>query len=356
MLDLLKFHGTPSPERRSRPSVRQPTSDTASDTRLLASQPLQAEPESMRRSQGVRFDESPAVATGAQKPADPADVLARDDELTTAYDAERPRPKPGAIVRMDRMLVRTGWTIRSDIPLAYDEQARQRQPVRFGEWEEMAVVLRYRGRGNTNLELWSRSYRPYEPNRLTLTVDVPLRSARAGLCLFSPAHTTLSLVRAPRPGRKRVRGEDAEGGKKASKRDRLRHPGRQGTVVILMEARCRTIAKDWAFAIRRELGDELPDVLSIAVPVIDVKISLDGGDALAHRSPQDVSALCLEALKPIPGWAALIEAAVARGSTFSLAWQHGDQLEWIDHDESVDGTPRHWAATLGPAPQKVRRI
>ena len=354
MLDLLKFHGNGSPERPSRPS--EPPSDVASNTRLL-SQPVQSEPESLPRAHGVRFDESPA-ATGAQKPADPADVLARDDELTTVFDADRPRPKPGTIVRMDRMLVRTGWTARSDIPLAYDEQARLRQPVRFGEWEEMAVVLRYRGRGNTNLELWSPSHKLYALNRLVLRVDVPLRRARTGITLFSPSHSTLSLVRAAKPGRHRYHrhhdGDDKEGGKQASRRDQLRHPGRHGTVIIFLEPRCRTLSHDWAFSIRRELGHELPDITNINVPLLDVKISLEGGASVVHRSPHDVADQCLAALRPMPEWTAIIDSAVARGAMFSLAWQRGEQLEWIDYEHSVDGTPRHWAAALGPAPTKVR--
>jgi hypothetical protein len=56
---------------------------------------------------------------------------------------------PPGIEKLERMLVRVGWTSREDLPDDFDELAARRFPIRYSRWEEMAIVWKAR-----KLELW----------------------------------------------------------------------------------------------------------------------------------------------------------------------------------------------------------
>lgn len=66
-------------------------------------------------------------------------------ELADTKEASLP---PG-VEKLERMLVRVGWTMREDLPDDLDEMSARKFPVRYERWEEMAVLWKRSG-----VEVW----------------------------------------------------------------------------------------------------------------------------------------------------------------------------------------------------------
>jgi hypothetical protein len=145
------------------PSTRSATWD--------ASRPKGVVPQQKKR---VRVVSGPS---GDQPKAAPEDVLNRPDPLENSIDDlssgiptlgqmgrsfssesaqllkslahTKEESLPPGIEKLERMLVRVGWTSREDLPDDFDELAARRFPIRYSRWEEMAIVWKAR-----KLELW----------------------------------------------------------------------------------------------------------------------------------------------------------------------------------------------------------
>lgn len=56
---------------------------------------------------------------------------------------------PPGIEKLERMLVRVGWRGRQDLPEDFNETSARLHPVRYQQWEEMAIVWKHH-----HLEIW----------------------------------------------------------------------------------------------------------------------------------------------------------------------------------------------------------
>jgi hypothetical protein len=56
---------------------------------------------------------------------------------------------PPGVEKLERMLVRVGWTMREDLPDDLDEMSARKFPIRYERWEEMAVLWKRSG-----VEIW----------------------------------------------------------------------------------------------------------------------------------------------------------------------------------------------------------
>ena len=68
--------------------------------------------------------------------------------LTELADTKEASLPPG-VEKLERMLVRVGWTMREDLPDDLDEMSARKFPIRFERWEEMAVLWK-----RSSVEIW----------------------------------------------------------------------------------------------------------------------------------------------------------------------------------------------------------
>lgn len=101
---------------------------------------------------------------------------------------------PPGVEKLERMLVRVGWTSREDLPEDFDELAARRFPIRYNRWEEMAVVWK-----RNRLELWGSYVRRKLGPRSLADVHYFFSSGRS---LQAPFHSKAS-AEADRPAQSR---------------------------------------------------------------------------------------------------------------------------------------------------------
>jgi hypothetical protein len=70
-------------------------------------------------------------------------------------------------------------------------------------------------------------------------------------------------------------------------------------------------------------------------------------------TPRNIIKLCSDALRSIPDWEHVIQPGIEEGHTLELSWRLDTNLDWICHDDSVDGKERHWAVLCGLALRQV---
>jgi len=163
--------------------------DTASETAVIT-QP-QKRPHQLKGTKSVRWEvtrkdgavpvpkmqkslpNGTSTVSGKMPAAPPQAVLARPDpveaedanfpqssalkrgntsesvRMLTQLGVEKENALPPGIEKVERMLVRVGWTPREDLPDDFDEMTARKFTIKYKRWEEMAVVWK-RGR----LELW----------------------------------------------------------------------------------------------------------------------------------------------------------------------------------------------------------
>jgi hypothetical protein len=107
---------------------------------------------------------------------------------------------------------------------------------------------------------------------------------------------------------------------------------------------------------RRALGGTLPSIVEIRCPALDVSLKLDlpahENWAMIYQefSPHLVLEMCEEAISRLPNWKFLMETAIQEGDGgFELAWRVNSVMDWVTHEDDVDGHPRKWAALWGLA-------
>ncbi|BGP15078.1 hypothetical protein JCM10213v2_003033 [Rhodosporidiobolus nylandii] len=339
------------------------------------------------RGTSVRFPASlePHTASGAQPPLPPSVVLARHDSEADAAPASypppppRPRERSDDVIKTARMLVRTDWTARDDLPDKFDEHVARKFPTATGEgWEELGVVWR---RGGW-IELWGE----YKFNlaasflsRKKLKAVIPLRPKSTHLSLYSStdlvfclthrpnsrsvfSRTSSSTPAAPTPEPTqavavREDDEDEKDGRrprhaKASKRAYV-HLRSSGTNIFLFRARTQSASKQWLWELHLALGGVVPRVVEVSVPGLGAKVRLpvphvereDGdGETWAPLRPQTVVERCIEQLARVREWKEVVEDAKRQGAEFRLAWRRGSILDWIRED---DVACRDWAVIGG---------
>lgn len=341
--------------------------------------------------QGVRSI-LPARKQGDAAPAPPHEVLSRATSSTSAgtprSEREQEQLPPAddfitrrSILRRDRMLVRNDWTASETLPQDFDETASRRFQMHPGAWCEYIVVLR-----QSRIELWSDPTRASRfrgrKDKLHLAFVIPLSKGSTHLSMFSYVDRIFCLTYS-----QSFTAERAAGG---SHRQML-HLRRSGTNVVLFEARAMSVAADWLWELWRELGGHIPDSLEVHVPSADVRVrfpipeempcqALDDGaklpqsqSELALLSRADcvqpggtgegyklinrryLTTTMLRKLSGVKEWEEPLQTALKRGIRLELAWRKGVTLDWVLHDNSLDGHRRDWSVLCGSILKEARQ-
>ncbi len=205
----------------------------------------------------------------------------------------------------------------------------------------------------------------YKSKRLCYTI--PLNKRYTSFSMFSMADQSFSLTVDPSPWGEELAG--AHGSKhakefadriKQSKQYKMLKQDGSWTQVFVFIGRNKKTTRDWTWEIWRELGGELPDQLQVNVPDLEsiIKLPIPSDDFVGSSSTckimtrKNILQACEEALLGMPHVRTLLEEArSATGSNLQLelAWQRGDQLDWISaNDERTDeGRKRNWAVLEG---------
>lgn len=96
--------------------------------------------------------EQPAESVPPDIPSSPQlarQVSSESAKILRDFAATKEAALPSGVDKLERMVVRVGWSMREDLPDGFDEMTARRFPIKFKRWEEMAVLWK-QGR----LELW----------------------------------------------------------------------------------------------------------------------------------------------------------------------------------------------------------
>lgn len=162
---------------------------------------------------------------------------------------------------------------------------------------------------------------------------------------------------------------------------------KSGTNILLFDARSISMAADWVWDLWREVGGLIPDSLEVHIPVLDLRIKfpipeempcVDADDYTQQKAPGEgeltlaanareggegyklinrshLSRTMLRMLKGVPEWEEPLQIALRRGVHFELAWRRGLTLDWIIHDDTLDGQSRHWSVLCGSVLKEARQ-
>ncbi|EGN92139.1 hypothetical protein SERLA73DRAFT_117776 [Serpula lacrymans var. lacrymans S7.3] len=318
-------------------------------------------------------DYQPAQPSGS--PAPPSEVLSRSgDEIegTSAGATSGSAPQkesrsdnfslrgmisyvervPICLRFSDRMLVRVIHTKSPIVPVDFDEeQNRLTGKLELEKWSEFMVIWQH---GRVELyEDFNIPGKEWVIGHKHLAYIIPLKSTKTRVSLYSFVDLTFCLTCPPTSIR--------DNGSKARKL--LQHP-KEGTNIFIFKLKSRTRALDWTWHLWRRLGGKLPAHFEIHCPNVDASIEIDIPVAdvvnddktyiLFHR--QNIIDLCQESLSSFPEWKHLIGSKAMEETSLELAWRMGTEIDWVWHEEGIDGKPREWAVVCGLALKQSGKV
>jgi Pleckstrin homology domain/Sporulation protein family 7 len=281
-----------------------------------------------RTTTGVRFKVSEAVEDRQQR------IGRRVDSARDKFRGKtlwRSTLQEGAIVKMEKMLVRVDFT-QMQLENTYDENDSLKTETRSLEkWREFMVVARKSNsleNEDFRLQMYKTRVVPQIDNDRTKkkpTREVRLDRKTTHVNLYSSLDKTVVIW----------------------------HPYKKGTRIIIMRPRSFADSVEWYTFLRDALGWKRPSTLQVNVPDLDVNLRLDrpfeelqtaaagrGSEAddeltqiaRAQAAEQAVAGRiidqCLELLKADKEWASVLKTW-AETSKMGLAWKRYDRLEWV---------------------------
>ncbi|EGO23992.1 hypothetical protein SERLADRAFT_439300 [Serpula lacrymans var. lacrymans S7.9] len=302
-------------------------------------------------------DYQPAQPSGS--PAPPSEVLSRSgDEIegtsagATSGSAPQKESRSDNFSLRDRMLVRVIHTKSPIVPVDFDEeQNRLTGKLELEKWSEFMVIWQH---GRVELyEDFNIPGKEWVIGHKHLAYIIPLKSTKTRVSLYSFVDLTFCLTCPPTSIR--------DNGSKARKL--LQHP-KEGTNIFIFKLKSRTRALDWTWHLWRRLGGKLPAHFEIHCPNVDASIEIDIPVAdvvnddktyiLFHR--QNIIDLCQESLSSFPEWKHLIGSKAMEETSLELAWRMGTEIDWVWHEEGIDGKPREWAVVCGLALKQSGKV
>ena len=333
---------------------------------------------------------------GDAKPAPPEEVLSRSQPSNEAIGANATEARKAqtfgnvrfdnqddvitsrSVLKKDRMLVKLGWTPHEDLPKDFDELSSRKYAIREEEWREHIVVLRM-GR----LELWSDPTLVNKAlghgDRLKLRHTIRLSRGTTFLSIFSPIDHIFCLTYQPWKSLS------------AQTHKRGLHLRRQGTDIVYLDCRSRTVAVDWMWELWRELGGLIPETLEVHLPFAEVKIripipeempvdyvdqddpeqnsnrpgegamaltpiaeSRQGGEGFKLINRANIIRMAWNMIHNVPEWREVIRHVEDRGLRLELAWRRGTELDWVINERTIENERRHWAVLSGSILKQVR--
>ncbi|TFK73572.1 hypothetical protein BDN72DRAFT_834437 [Pluteus cervinus] len=255
-----------------------------------------------------------------------------------------PPSDKGEVVLRDRMLVRVSYTEEESPTPKFDEaQNRTARSLVYQDWAEFLVAWRH-----NRLELYEDYSVPgkeWITGHKHLAYVIPLKSPKTQLSLYSFVDMTFCLT--CQPTSTRPNG--------STLRWRFRKE-KEGTNVFVFKLKCRSRAYDWTWLLWRYMGGNLPKAIEVRNPRLDtrVKIDIPSGPMDMEQlfkvfNRDNVISLCMDSLRAVNNWNALIEREILSGKTLELAWRVDTDLDWIWLEDDIEGKKRDWAVLCGLA-------
>lgn len=303
------------------------------DSRHMKHQdPLVADSDSQlhlnRTTTGVRFKVSEVVEDRQRRIGRRVDS-ARDKFRGRTF--RRSTLQEGAIVKMEKMLVRIDFT-QMQLENTYDENDSLKTETRSLEkWREFMIVARKSNsleNEDFRLQMYKSRVVPQIDNDKTKkkpTREVRLDRKTTHVNLYSSLDKTVVIW----------------------------HPYKKGTRIVIMRPRSFADSVEWYTFLRDALGWRRPSTLQVNVPDLDVTLRLDrpfeelqtaaagrGREAddeqaqiaRAQEAEQAVAGRiieqCLELLEADKEWTTVLKTW-AETAKMGLAWKRYDRLEWV---------------------------
>ncbi len=241
----------------------------------------------------------------------------------------RGKPHPGAIVKIEKMLVRVESTLQ-ELPSDYNENDSLKTESRtVDKWREFIVVCRESVEPDADFSIQmykTRVIPAVEKYRVSNRAahEIPLVRRNTRVNLYSSLDKTLVIW----------------------------VPWKAGTRIYILRTRSYASAVEWYSFIRSSLGWKRPSDLHIHVPDLSVTLTIEDpfGDFEATRDAvlkdeiSDAALIqtmeaekavagqimqrCMEMLKTFPQWTDVLETWLQR-EKMGLAWKRYDRLEWV---------------------------
>ena len=236
----------------------------------------------------------------------------------------RHRRRDGEIIKMENMLIRVEC-VKSTLPVDYDEH----ESIKFStqtleRWREFIVVCR-EGSGDDPMYIQlykSRTVPAIDRKHVSShsTLNIPLTPRSTYVNLYSSLDKSLVVW----------------------------HPRKQYTLIYILRPRCPSSSVEWYTFLRKALGWTRPEALHIAVPAIDVTLTIENAfdkieRKIAESDGNEQDGAIIKEEKAIAGdlinksmdmlrkchqWDDLLDKWL-REERIGLAWRKYDRLEWI---------------------------
>ncbi len=335
----LNGNTSPSPVQGSSTTALLPQKDrdakstlsVASPRSLLLHSPApvgdsEAEPASRQRTAtGVRFNIAEGVANGQERLRK---KISGVQKRAASAKFRRNTLQEGAIVKMEKMLVRVGVTMQP-VSEEYDENDSMKVETRMVEkWREFMVVVRQSRKDEADFRL------QFYTSRVIPEVDnEKVKKKPHHEVILSPKTTRVNLFSS------------------LDKTMVIWHPYKKGTRIMIMRTRSTAHSVEWYTFLKDTLGWSRPSALQINVPDLSVRLLLkkpfeglataresveDGNDeaALARTIEEEqavagkIIGKCLEILQSDTERADVLDTW-SKAEKVGLAWKRYDRLEWV---------------------------
>ena len=275
--------------------------------------------------EGVRFNIAEGVAQGQDKLKRKLTGVQR---RAASAKYRRNTLQEGAVVKMERMLVRVDIT-QQPVSEEYDENDSMKTESRvFEKWREFMVVVRQSMKDEADFRLQmykSRVIPEIENDKVKKKPhhEVVLHPKTTRVNLFSSLDKTVVIW----------------------------HPYKKGTRIMIMRTRSTAHSVEWYTFLKDALGWERPSALQINVPDLSVSLRLekpfqgletvrdsieDGEDeaAIARTMAEEQAVAgtiikkCIEMLHSDSEWVDVLDTWI-KTEKMGLAWKRYDRLEWV---------------------------
>jgi hypothetical protein len=278
-----------------------------------------------RTSTGVRFKVAEGITSRQERIARRVES-AQQRVLQKKF--RRDTLQEGAIVKMEKMLVRIDITLQP-LPSDFDENDGMRTETRAIEkWQEFMIVARRSHKDEADFRL-----QVYKTRVIPEIEDDKPKKKPAHEILMSPRTTRVNLYSS------------------LDKTIVIWHPYKKGTRIFIMRPRSGAHAVEWYTFVRDMLGWARPASLQVSVPDLNVSLQLqkpfaglselqkaiadvDENTALAKTIAEEQAVAgkiirqCTEMLEGDPEWSTVLETW-SKTNKMGLAWKRYDRLEWI---------------------------
>lgn len=287
------------------------------------------------RTSGVRFKVSEAVADGGTRVGRRAD---KAKKRVGRRIAKRDILREGAVVKMERMLVRVDVT-QQQLPAEYDENDSMKTETKVVEkWKEFMVVARKSKKGEDEdfrLQFYDTRVIPEIDDNSKgkkPTREIKLISRSTHINLFSSLDKSVVVW----------------------------HPYRKGNRIIIMKCESAANSVEWYTFLRDALGMRRPETLQVFVPDLGVSLQIENPFEDLERAADDaededtaiaktaeaeqavagkIMDQCITMLQGNPEWSSVLKQWQASFKP-GLAWKRYDRLEWIHgaNEQKMYGT------------------